>query len=406
MYFSKNYPSLIFLINNHWGSVGKKAQISFLSYAVILLLSTISFRSVNNLIGTTIPLQSKYLLSFSNENVGLLTSLIFLVNFVTIFFINTKLRGKIRKIAFVFSYWILTILLPMLFYADKFTIYLYAAVSGVVFGIVNPNIINAASMENDSNKLERLLSLYSTGLSISLIIGPLIETYYLKYYSYNVIYVIFIPLALMGAISSIFLKTDIPEENKANSKIKNKKGLIASIITNTTYNIPFAAMVSFLPIFVIDRFHVSSQLAYFTFIPFYSISFLTRLSMTIRPFRNLLRPLIISFIFTAIGIAGLFTSGNFLAMLLFIIILGIPHGAIFPLSTILISRTTEKGERNRANSYFLAVNNGFFVIIPLVIGTESLYIGLKNSFLSLLVPIIILPIIFFKFYGKESFLTN
>lgn len=248
--------------------MGKKAQLSFLSYAVILLLSTISFRSVNNLVGTTIPLQSKYILSFSNENVGLLTSLIFLVNFLAIFFINTKLRGKIRKIAFVSSYWVLTLLMSMLFYADKFTIYVYAALSGFVFGIVNPNIINAASMENDSNKLERLLSLYSTGLSISLIIGPLIETYYLKYYSYSEMYIIFIPLALMGAISSIFLKIDITEENKTNNRIQNKRGLIASIITNTTYNIPFAAMVSFLPIFVIDRFHVSSQLAYFTFIPF------------------------------------------------------------------------------------------------------------------------------------------
>lgn len=128
--------------------------------------------------------------------------------------------------------------------------------------------------------------------------------------------------------------------------------------------------------------------------------------MTIRPFRNLLRPLIISFLLTAIGIAGLFTSGNFLIMLFFIIILGIPHGAIFPMSTILISRTTEKGERNTANSYFLAINNGFFVIIPIVIGTESLYLGLENSFLSLLVPIIILPIIFIKLYGKESFLRN
>lgn len=73
MYFSKNYPSLIFLIKNRYTLVNKEKQLSFLSYAVILLLSTISFRSVNNLIGTTVPLQSKYLLLFTNENVGLLT---------------------------------------------------------------------------------------------------------------------------------------------------------------------------------------------------------------------------------------------------------------------------------------------------------------------------------------------
>jgi len=67
----------------------------------------------------------------------------------------------------------------MLFDADKFTIFVYAAASGFIFGIINPNIINAASMENDSYKLERLLSLYSTGLSISLIIGPLIGVEFL-----------------------------------------------------------------------------------------------------------------------------------------------------------------------------------------------------------------------------------
>ncbi len=377
---------------------------SFLLYATVLLLSTISFRSVNNMIGTTIPLQSKYLLHFSNENVGILTSLVFLINFLSIFIINTRLKGRGRKIAFILSYWVLLLLLPVFYFAQNFTIYLLASISGLVFGIINPNIINAASMESDSAKLERLLSLYSTGLSISLIIGPLLETYYLHFYNYNMIYFTFIPLALIGAIASIFLKIEAPEENKHNEKIKNKKGLVASIITNTTYNIPFAAMVSFLPIYVIDQFHVSSQLAYLTFIPFYTISFITRLSMTIRPFRGLKCPLLISFVLTAIGISGMFLSPSYLLLLIFTLILGIPHGSIFPISTIIISRTTTKGERNKANSYFLAVNNIFFVIIPVLVGTESVYIGLKYSFFSLLIPIVMLPILFMQLFGKEKFL--
>lgn len=383
----------------------KKERLSFISYAVILLLSTISFRSVNNLIGTTVPLQSKYILSFNNEEVGIITSLIFLINFITIFFINTKLRGKARKIAFILSYWMLVLLLPLFFDATRYSIFLYSALSGFLFGIINPNIINAASMETDSVKLEKLLSLYSTGLSISLIAGPLMETYFLRFFNYNIIYLIFLPMAIMGAVSSIFLKIEAPEENKANEKIENKKGLYASILTNTTYNIPFVAMVSFLPIYVIDRFHVSSELAYMIFIPFYTVSFLTRLSMTIRPFRNLRKPLMISFILTGIGIAGIPLSQSYPVLIFFILILGIPHGAIFPMSTILISRTTRKGERNKANSYFLAINNIFFVIIPIIMGIESVRIGLGPSFLSLIIPIIILPFLFIKIYGRESFVA-
>ena len=68
----------------------------------------------------------------------------------------------------------------------------------------------------------------------------------------------------------------------------------------------------------------------------------------------------------------------------------------------MISRGTTLEQRNAANSYFMGYNNILFMIVPLIFGYIVGIIGYENSFLVLLIPVIISGIYLFKIYGENK----
>ncbi|QGA69178.1 MFS transporter [Sulfolobus sp. E11-6] len=373
--------------------------------AIILVLMTISARATNNMVTTTVPLLAKYSLQLSNSLVGLLSALLFAFNFISTTFINPKLNSKVRKRVFIISNVVILLSLPLYYLSNSLSIWIISIFAGVAFGLVMPNLVTAASLASDKRSVERLLSLYSTSLSTSLILGPAIEVYLLTKYDYRGIFLWFIPLAFIGVIIASRIRfPDVKRENSGISVIKNK-GLIAAALSITTYNIPFAAFTTFLAILAKDRFNLPSFDAYFVFLPFYIMSFLTRLTMTIRPFENLRTPMLISIIITILGLFGILYAPNYSIFLVVIALLGIPHGSIFPMATIMISRATSIAERNAVNSYFLAYNNLLFLVVPAIIGFVSEIVGLSLSMSSLVIPVVITAIAFFKMFWNDNIIV-
>ncbi|QGA54120.1 MFS transporter [Sulfolobus sp. E5-1-F] len=374
--------------------------------AIILVLMTISARATNNMVTTTVPLLAKYSLQLSNSLVGLLSALLFAFNFISTTFINPKLNSKVRKRVLIISNVVILLSLPLYYLSNSLSIWIISIFAGVAFGLVMPNLVTAASLASDKRSVERLLSLYSTSLSTSLILGPAIEVYLLTKYDYRGIFLWFIPLAFIGVIIASRIRfPDVKRENSGISVIKNK-GLIAAALSITTYNIPFAAFTTFLAILAKDRFNLPSFDAYFVFLPFYIMSFLTRLTMTIRPFENLRTPMLISIIITILGLFGILYAPNYSIFLVVIALLGIPHGSIFPMATIMISRATSIAERNAVNSYFLAYNNLLFLVVPAIIGFVSEIVGLSLSMSSLVIPVVITAIAFFKMFWNDNIIVK
>ena len=262
-------------------------------------------------------------------------------------------------------------------------------------------MITSATLHNERAVQERLLSVYSVSLSLSLIIGPSIESYLLGFMGYRLLFLAFLPLTILGMVTSWFVKfPDLKKETAGRAALSND-GFIASILTITIYNAPFAAITSFLAIFAIDQFSVSRSIAYSVFIYFFTTSFLTRAYLAVRPFKYLKMPIIIS---TAITAGGLIAIPFIHYFALFIIVmgaLGIPHGSIFPMSTIMAARGTSREERNAVNSYFLAYNNLLFILIPVVFGFMTTTIGYGESFLFLSIPAIAACLLLFRIYGRN-----
>ena len=364
---------------------------------------TISMRSSDNMVITTVPLLSEINLGFSKFLVGIISALFYSSTFIATFYLNPRLNSTIRRKIFVSSNVVITILLLLYYFSDAIILWPVSALSGLAYGMLIPNLITSASLVNDQKARERLISLYSVGLSLSLIIGPAFEDYILAATgdNYREVFLYFIPIAIVGLVASIWI--NFPENRKENRKyaIKNK-ALKVSILTITTYNVPFAALSIFLTLFAISRFHVSGSVAYSPYIYFFSISFATRLFMTWRPFRYIKRPLIVSIIITSLVLISFPFLPNFTSFIFVMMLLGIPHGSIFPVSTIMISRGTTLEERADVNSYFMAYNNLLFMIIPLVFGYVVKFIGYSISFVILVIPVVITTILLFKKYGKDE----
>mgnify|MGYP001772493750 CR=1 FL=1 len=363
---------------------------------------TVSVRSVNNMVTTTVPLLGKYALSLPDSIVGLLSTTMFAFTFISTSYINPTLMSSTRKKAFVISNVIITISLVLFSYSNVITIWIISSVAGLAFGLIMPNLITSASLAKDRRSAERLLSLYSTSLSLSLIIGPALETYLLTMFGYREIFLWFLPLALIAVALSFNVKfPDVKKEVSGVSALKNK-GFIASILSITTYNVPFAAFTTFLAILAKQRFDLSDFQAYSVFLPFYTLSFLTRLSMTLRPFNDLSKPLLISILITIVGLLGILYAPSYLMFLIVIALLGIPHGSIFPMSTIMISRATKVEERNAVNSYFMAYNNILFLLVPAVVGFVAIFVGLTLAITLLIVPVLISAVMFFVRFLRDE----
>ena len=71
--------------------------------AIILIIASISARSVNNMVVTTLPFLAKYNFSFGNVEVGFISAVIYGSTFIVTTFVNPMLRAPARRKAFIVS---------------------------------------------------------------------------------------------------------------------------------------------------------------------------------------------------------------------------------------------------------------------------------------------------------------
>lgn len=370
-------------------SADKNTRLSMVYIAVIIVVATVSARSVNNMVQTTIPFLAKYTFSYSNVSVGLLSAVLNISTFAITSFLNPYMKSRTRRKAFILSSGSIPAILFLYFISTSTTLWPISVLSGLAFGIIFPNIITSASLHHDHMIQMRLLAIYSMSLSLSLVIGPSLETWFLSFFTYRQIFLPFLVVSLIGFTVSPFIRfPDVKREVRGRSALRNK-GFISSILAITVYNVPFAAITSFLVIFTVQKFSVSSSTAYSVFIYFFLTSFISRLSMAIKPFKSLFIPMLISSLITVIGLILIPFMSSFLFFILIMAFLGIPHGTIFPMSSMLIARGTRPEERNVANSYFMAYNNALFISVPVIFGYLSISMGYSFSFVVLAIASII-----------------
>ncbi|MCL6014983.1 MAG: MFS transporter [Candidatus Thermoplasmatota archaeon] len=375
---------------------------------VVILSMTFAIRSSNNMYVTSVPLLARYYFFFSNVEIGLLASAASLTTFIMSTFINAKVESRARRKIFIISSILYAVVFPFFYISTPLTIWLILPVASFTLGSIMPNIITSASLFKDRKQRERILSIYTLTLSLSLILGPYIESELLHYVSLPESFLIFSILPAIGMIDSFFIK--FPDEMGVRRRgfditVLKDRGFQSSLLNILAYNIPFAFLTTYGGLFGISDFKVSLSTVNLTFSLFFLTSFISRLVFSVRVPERLPRLMFSAVILSAIGLLVLGTAKNYDYFVLAFLILGIPHGLTYPLSVMSITRSFPENRRNMANSYFFSIMMAIGTIMPFISGEVIKIIGYRNAFL-VVIPVIfvILATLYFvlKAKGREE----
>ena len=368
----------------------KKDNFSAVNYIVITLLmilaTTILVRGSNNMLQTTLPLLVTYDFGFSKVLVGLLGAIFGLSTFFTTV-LNARLNPRIRRVAFIGSMAIYTIVFLLYFLTSPIFVWFVTIASGATLGFIMPNVLTAAGLFEDKNVRERAISLYTTSLSFSLIVGPLFESYLLSILPLRDSFILFLPLAAAALCLSPFIRFPDESHKNAGKKFKQTPGFKTAVFLNLSYAIPFILITLYAGIFAKSVLGASLSDVTLYYTVFFSTSFVSRLTFSIKRNKSrMLFPVILTMSLTLIGLGLVYVSSGILLFVLALALLGIPHGLSYPLSLLYLTRSYEPDDRNSANSYFFSINTIVMVAGPIIGGYTIQIIGFRETFL-LIVPI-------------------
>lgn len=276
-------------------------------------------------------------------------------------------------------------------------------------GIIFPNIITFAGSIGDQRSRERMISLYTASLSLSLIVSPGLESLILSKYSLTQAFIFFSAFSFLVPIISFKIKfeDDRVKEKNSNLTILKSPAFLASLFNNLMYDIPFGMIETFGAIYAITLFHANYSLSTLLFTLYFLTSFISRGLFTVRPAKNILRIILLNVGSTIVGLFLASISYNLYMYILSLLILGIPHGLTYPSSLILLSRNfKDERERSIANSYFSGILIGLGGVIPIIMGYSIEEIGLRESFTLLAIVSLILFFIMLREYNKISVINQ
>ncbi|WP_048056863.1 MFS transporter [Vulcanisaeta moutnovskia] len=358
----------------------------------IIVPLTIAIRASNNMLMTTIPLLVRYNFHFSNTLVGLISALMAMMTFISSGFINARVKANVRRIIFIASSAVYAAIFPVFAFSTPLSIWVLSAVAGFSLGFLMPNVITSASLLPDRVARERLLNIYTLSLSISLILGPAIESLILRYFGLRESFLFFTAFPILALAMAPFVR--FPQEDGDRHAISTRgvvtnPGFITAVLNIATYNVVFSFLMAFGGIYARDSFGLSYSEVELLFSLFFVTSFLGRLYLSIRPAERLWPYMAAAVMITVVGVSTIVLTNAPLVYAIALLILGIPHGTTYPLSVVSISRAFKPEHRNAANSLFFSFMMLIGIITPTITGYIADLIGIRNTFIVLIPPVIV-----------------
>ncbi len=369
------------------------SKISIVETIFIILSITFFIRASNNMMMTSVPLLARYDFNFTQEEVGIIAALSSFSTFLTTALLNTRLSSESRRVAFIVSNVIYVLVFVGFFESTYITVWLLAAVAGAVLGLMMPNVVTAAGLFKNAAVRERVLSLYTVALSLSLVAGPAVESDLLKYYPLRTVFLMFAAFAVVSALLSPLIRFPLENKVRIRTKVFSNYGFRSALLNIMAYNVPFSLLVAFAGIYEKDTFSISLSTVTLLFSFFFVASFGSRLFLSFKPPRNIRLQMTVSMILSIAGILIMVLSTNLYMFIAALLILGVPHGLTYPLSVLSITRSFDPKFRNMANSYFFSVMMMIGVILPFVGGTLIDLYGFRLTFFGIMFLIVLLMIL-------------
>lgn len=424
-----------------------------LGMAPSLLAVTVLGRAAQSVGQTTYPIDGRQLLSVGNGEIGTMTALGGLVGVLVAASLGARatpsnaLAMLAAGQAVVLGAFI-ALALPGGGVAALWTgAVLVWAGSGLVF----PATMTAVGTGGGTNP-SRSLAVYAVGLSVGLMIGPVVESGVLRLLSESLpaTFAALVPLPAAATVLSVIGAAAHARRNRTASRAAGAGDTAGAVLeardrerveqavtsavgvgeptlppghpdtpdtpggpgapgrarragsllrlppyrlalaTLLTYQAPYSALVAFGGLVATRADGASTAAAELGFAAFYAVSFLVRaVVVRLSPVRHLRTALVASVLATGAGLAIVGTAHQFALLVVGMGILGAPHGLTFPVASSVIAEHVDHDRLGRANARVMASTNATSVVVPLACGWLAAVVGYRSTFLFVEVPVVV-----------------
>ncbi len=377
----------------------------FLINIIILLSVTFTMRASTNMLMTVVPVFSRYILFANVFYVGLTATLYGIGALISNVLINGKVNiSKTPKVITIFLFIMTIVIFLYMFTTNIYEVFLLSLISGSAMGIVQPLLMTVTNLISPPDKRANYIAAYTASLSLSLIFGVLLQGYIVSFISVRYAFIIFFFISLISSILmySLSIRIKLPEGKKnlkfseilakASSSLKQGKVLFA-MLGNIAYAFPFILLVTYGSIIGTGYNGINPDIFFYLLAAFYSVSFISRLILSVKNVKNRDSLMYAAFIFSVIGYIMLGLSNNYIIFLIALLILGIPHGTIYPISSFYVVASIDIEYLNIVYSVFTFILNIIFFLIPFLFGLISQYYTIRFAIYITAVPMTLLMII-------------
>ncbi|MHB1988147.1 MAG: MFS transporter [Acidimicrobiales bacterium] len=415
---------------------------------VTLLIATAAFRMTQNMAVTTLSLLARQAVHLGAGAIGILGAVTGLSVALVTLFLSRRVPHHHSALSAATGMVALTGSLLVLAVAPSFGVLVVGAgLLGAAGGVAMPGLLNAV-VSQAGEKRERVIAIYTVTLSVSLAIGPLLETVVLSaaHQTVRLPYLTFAAFPLLGAGLIVFgqrrrsrrsadfllpgeelvlaraKRADVeenvvgmsPEDTvttafgigahayvatgegrpgamphrwRRSALLSTQSGRLA-LVAQLLYGVPFAGITVFGAVVARIGFGASPARAQLGFTVFFVLSLGARVAVAWKaPITHKGFLLWISAALTAGGLVLFGLGHGLLALFVAMGLLGIPHGLTFPLALALVADATPVSDLPRAHATLLGSTNLTSVAVPLVLGAIIPAVGYQATTLVMLVPV-------------------
>ncbi|MDA8262755.1 MAG: hypothetical protein M0Z47_07985 [Actinomycetota bacterium] len=397
-----------------------------------LLVTAALFRSAQNAGLTTFSLLAKSRLGAGAETVGTLGAVSGAVMVLAAWLLAAKLAN--RASASMVAAGAVVLAAGLIVIASTTTMAQMAlgvVLLGAAGGVTPPSLATAVG-EVGQERREKQLARYATVLSASLAGGPLLEAaiLYLSHQDVRIAFFVFAPFPLvalalgikggvvhkrasprppanpridpvtpgedpstqMPARSSSSPGEPVPRVRKGRPGREVLLGTSAgrvALIMQLLYSVPFAMVTVFGALVARNEFGMNAAHSQLGFTTFFVASLISRVVvMRLSPIKAKLAVFAACIALTIAGLVMLSLGGPAAVFFVAMVLLGVPHGVIFPLALSLVASAARDGQLAAANAGMFATVAMVSAISPALLGAVAGALDYQLMTASVLVPVI------------------
>ena len=382
---------------------------------IMLLSVAFTMRTSTNMLMTVVPVFTKYVINADVFFVGLTATLYGIGAMVANVLINGRIN--IEKTPRTIALLLLIMTVGIFFYLLSNNVYevlILSTVTGLSMGVVQPLLMTVTNVIAPPGKRDKYIAAYTASLSLSLIFGVVMEGLITSSINVRYAFLIFLFISLLSTVLMFTLSTRIKMNmkrknrltfkeilGKASHSLKQGKVLFA-LFGNIAYAFPFILLITYGSIMGKEYNGINPDIFFYLLALFYSVSFLTRLVLSVKNVKNHEILMYTSFAATIIGYLLLGIDAGIIMFIGSLLILGFPHGSIYPTASYYIASSVELEDLNVVYSVFILIMDVIIFLIPFVFGIISTIYSIRMAIYLTAVPMVLLLLTSVFFNIKDN----